>query len=65
MKGRKEGMKKGVSYIILLSGETLAILIDTWFVKLGKYCIEAYSVVGSLSLSFSGTDNGHAACNLW
>ena len=51
MKGRKEKMKKGVSYIILLSGEALAILIDTWFVKLGKYCSETYSVVGSLSLS--------------
>ena len=27
-------MKKNISYIVLICGEALAILMDTWFVKL-------------------------------
>lgn len=47
----EEKSEKNISYIVLICGEALAILMDTWFVKLAHYCSEAYSVVGYLSIS--------------
>lgn len=44
-------MKKNISYIVLICGEALEILMDTWFVKLANYCSKTYSVVGYLSIS--------------